>query len=276
MRLTVPRRGGWRAWGVVRADFEHALAAPADPANTSAEIASELRRGADYVRVTIAITVLSTDVADALAIAWDAFRSAARDDLTGWQVAAAGAEVQPEPHLIRAGCHTARCSPPSVRGQAARACGTRSPSSCILLARAIMAPRSWSVTAIASWARVPAMSSSAQAVLADVDNVVQPLGLLAGDAVVEADQQAVQPSGQVLEVRRVHVLSLRVGRGDPGQRGRVRRPGPGGQPGGDLPGLLAGDWVMSKSQLPRWSSMSIAVCRQLSRRVSICPRSGNG
>jgi hypothetical protein len=76
VRLTVPRRGGWRAWGAVRADFEHALA---DPAIASAEIASELRRGADYVRVTIALTVLTTDVADALTIAWDAFRSAARD-----------------------------------------------------------------------------------------------------------------------------------------------------------------------------------------------------
>jgi hypothetical protein len=101
VRLTVPRRGGWRAWGVVGADFEHALAAPADPASTSAEIASELRRGADYVRVTIAITVLSTDVADALAIAWDAFRSAARDDLArlggnrGQRGGHAGAAVNP-------------------------------------------------------------------------------------------------------------------------------------------------------------------------------------
>jgi hypothetical protein len=78
VRLTVPRRGGWRAWGAVRADFEHALADPVDPAIASAEIVSELRRGADYVRVTLAITVLSTDVAEALTIAWDAFRSAAR------------------------------------------------------------------------------------------------------------------------------------------------------------------------------------------------------
>jgi hypothetical protein len=45
VRLTVPRRGGWRAWGVVRADFERALADLADPAIASAEIASELRRG---------------------------------------------------------------------------------------------------------------------------------------------------------------------------------------------------------------------------------------
>jgi hypothetical protein len=91
VRLTVPRRGGWRAWGAVRADFERALADAVDPAIASAEIASELRRGVDYVRVSVAVTVVTTDVADALAVAWDAFRSAARDDVTGWEVAAATA-----------------------------------------------------------------------------------------------------------------------------------------------------------------------------------------
>ena len=95
MRLIVPRRGGWRAWGMVRADFERALADPGDPAVAAAEIVSELRRGADYVRVIVALTVLATDIADALIIAWEAFGSAAGDDLTGWEVAAAAAEVQP-------------------------------------------------------------------------------------------------------------------------------------------------------------------------------------
>jgi hypothetical protein len=110
VRLTVPRRGGWRAWGTVRADFERALADAVDPAIASAEIASELPRGVDYVRVTIAVTVVTTDVADALAIAWDAFRSAARDDVTGWEVAAATAQVQPEPPLTEASDHTERRS----------------------------------------------------------------------------------------------------------------------------------------------------------------------
>ena len=82
-RCGSPCRGGWRAWGAVRADFERALAGPADPAIATAETASELRRGADYVRVTVAVTVAAADVADALTIAWDAFLSAARDDLTG-------------------------------------------------------------------------------------------------------------------------------------------------------------------------------------------------
>ena len=78
MRLIVPRRGGWRAWGTVRADFERALADSADPAIVSAEIASELRRSAGYVGVTVALTVAATDVAGALAIASDAFLGAAR------------------------------------------------------------------------------------------------------------------------------------------------------------------------------------------------------
>ena len=125
MRLTVPRRGGWRAWGAVRADFEHALADPADSAIASAEIASELRRGADYVRVILALTVLSTDVADALTIAWGAFRSAARDDLAGWEVTAATAEVQPEPPLTSASGYGQRRSRPVVCGQAPADRGSR-------------------------------------------------------------------------------------------------------------------------------------------------------
>ena len=67
--------------------------------------------------MTLALTILGTDVADALAIGWDAFRGAARDDLAGWEVTSAAAEVQPEPPLAKANCHTQPCSPPSVRGQ---------------------------------------------------------------------------------------------------------------------------------------------------------------
>jgi hypothetical protein len=135
VRLTVPRRGGWRAWGAVRADFERALA---DPAIAMAEIASELRRGADYVRVTFALTVLSTDVADALTIAWDAFRGAAHNDLTGWEVAATEAQVRPKPPLTGASDHSAalpgahlRASRQSTRDEVA-----------LRAARASMSPRS--------------------------------------------------------------------------------------------------------------------------------------
>jgi len=41
------------------------------------------------------MAVNARDVADALAIAWDAFTAAAADDLDGWDVTAAAAEVQP-------------------------------------------------------------------------------------------------------------------------------------------------------------------------------------
>jgi hypothetical protein len=95
VQLSVPRRDGWRAWGPVRADFERALADPSGSAIASAEIASEHRRGAGYVRVTVAMTVGARDVADALAIVWDAFTGAAADDLDGWDVTAAVAEVRP-------------------------------------------------------------------------------------------------------------------------------------------------------------------------------------
>src|SRR6266699_4293075 len=161
VRLTVPRRGGWRAWGAVRADFERALADPVDPAIASAQIASELRRGVDYVRVTVVLTGVTSDVADALTVAWEAFRTAARADLSGWEVAAA-AEVQPEPSLTSAGGHAERRSWPSVSGQTASARGTRPPSRFIRSARASMSPRSCPVMAIASWASVPAISSSAR------------------------------------------------------------------------------------------------------------------
>jgi hypothetical protein len=99
VQLAVPRRGGWRVWGAVRASFEQVLADPADPAIAAAEIASEHRRGADYVRVTVAVAVEAADVADALAIAWDTFRDAAADDLDGWEVTAATADVRPAPPL---------------------------------------------------------------------------------------------------------------------------------------------------------------------------------
>ena len=96
VQVTAPRRGGWRAWGPGRGGFERALADPPGPAIVAAEIASEHRRGAGYVRVTVAMTVDTRDAADALAIAWDAFTGAA-DDLDGWDVTAAVAEVRPGP-----------------------------------------------------------------------------------------------------------------------------------------------------------------------------------
>jgi hypothetical protein len=53
VQLTVPLRGGWRAWAGVRGGFERALADPSGFAIATAGLASEHRRGADYVRVTV-------------------------------------------------------------------------------------------------------------------------------------------------------------------------------------------------------------------------------
>jgi len=58
-------------------------------------VESLTRRGRDYLRVTIAMTVTAADPAQALTVAWRAFRKAAGDDLSGWDLAGASAEVSP-------------------------------------------------------------------------------------------------------------------------------------------------------------------------------------
>lgn len=45
VRLTVPRRGGWRAWGEVRGDFERQLSSQESSAVTGEHIDSEIRGG---------------------------------------------------------------------------------------------------------------------------------------------------------------------------------------------------------------------------------------
>jgi hypothetical protein len=98
VRLTVPRRGGWRAWGAVRARTSStALADLAGAAIAAAEIVCEVRRGAGYVRVAVAVSVAAAGAGGALAIAWGAFCDAAGDDLVGWEVTAASAEVSRTP-----------------------------------------------------------------------------------------------------------------------------------------------------------------------------------
>ncbi len=192
MRLTVPRRGGWRAWGAVRADFERALADPVDPAIASAQIASELRRGVDYVRVTVALTVITTDVADALAIAWDAFRSAARDDPAGWEVAAAAAQVQPEPPLTGPSDHSA-----ALRTACLGASRQRARDEVPLQLHPGSQAEHVAAFLPGDGDRVLAERAGnflqRQAVLADLDEVAQQLGFRTDCAVIQADHQAVQP-----------------------------------------------------------------------------------
>jgi hypothetical protein len=95
VRLSVPRAGGWRVWGTVRDEFGRQLAEQ-ESAAVVLHVASEIRRGRDYVRVVIVATVDAADVAEALDLTWWAFRKAAGEDLAGWALADAGAEVRPE------------------------------------------------------------------------------------------------------------------------------------------------------------------------------------
>ena len=98
MRLSVPRAGGWRAWGTIRDEFGRQLAEQ-ESAAAALHVASEIRRGRDYVRVVIVATVDAADVAEALDLAWWTFRKAAGEDLAGWDLADAAAEVRPEASL---------------------------------------------------------------------------------------------------------------------------------------------------------------------------------
>ena len=95
VRLSVPRAGGWRAWGTIRDELGRQLAEQ-ESAAAALHMDSEIRRGRDYVRVVIVATVDAADVAEALDLTWWTFRKAAGEDLAGWALAAAEAEVRPE------------------------------------------------------------------------------------------------------------------------------------------------------------------------------------
>jgi hypothetical protein len=95
VRLSVARRGGWRAWLAVNADFEHDLAGQESDAIVAPHIEAESRRGRDYVRVTIEMTVIAPDIAQALTAVWWAFRKAVGNDTEGWDMASATAEARP-------------------------------------------------------------------------------------------------------------------------------------------------------------------------------------
>lgn len=97
VRLSITRHSGWRAWAQASGDFERGLAALAGKTVINPHIDAESRRGRDYVRVTLAMTVTAGDVAEALASAWRTFQQAARDDTRGWDMTSAAAEVRPEP-----------------------------------------------------------------------------------------------------------------------------------------------------------------------------------
>jgi hypothetical protein len=92
----VPRLGGLRAWGLAEPDFQRRLAIQDRARITDPGIEGQSRRGRDFLRVTIKMTVTAADVGQALVIAWRAFRRAAGEDLDGWDLATVSAEVWPE------------------------------------------------------------------------------------------------------------------------------------------------------------------------------------
>jgi hypothetical protein len=96
VRLSITCRGAWYAWGPISGAFERSLAAQAGSAVIRPRVDAQTRRGRDYVRITMAMSIASVDVAGALAGAWQAFRDAARDDPRGWDLASAAAEIRPE------------------------------------------------------------------------------------------------------------------------------------------------------------------------------------
>jgi hypothetical protein len=102
VRLSVARRGGWRSWLAVSGDFERGLEAASSRTVIMPRVDAETRRGRDYVRVTLAKTVVAGDVAEALDGAWRAFRQASRSDARDWDVTSARAEVTPEGNPRRA------------------------------------------------------------------------------------------------------------------------------------------------------------------------------
>jgi hypothetical protein len=67
-----------------------------EPVGDRAAIESETRRGRDYVRIRVSVTIGATDLGQAAVAAWGVFREAAGGDLAAWDLAAASAEIQPE------------------------------------------------------------------------------------------------------------------------------------------------------------------------------------
>jgi hypothetical protein len=92
VRLSVARRGGPLSWGAASGDFERGLARQASKTVIDPRIWSESRRGREHVRVTVTMTVIAADVAEAATAAWWVFRKAAASE-RGWDLVTVSAEI---------------------------------------------------------------------------------------------------------------------------------------------------------------------------------------
>jgi hypothetical protein len=95
VRLEIPRTGGRREWGAAAGAFEQRLEGQASATVTGPRIESEMRRGRDYVRVAMSVTVDAADIAQAAAVAWSVVQQAAAADVSAWDMAGASAEIRP-------------------------------------------------------------------------------------------------------------------------------------------------------------------------------------
>jgi hypothetical protein len=91
--IDVPRAGGQRAWNHDRAQFEARLETERLPV-LGAQVELKTRRGADKVRIRLAVTVEAADIGQAVTLAWAAFARAA-GDARAWDMTAATAEARP-------------------------------------------------------------------------------------------------------------------------------------------------------------------------------------
>jgi hypothetical protein len=69
VQLSITRRSGSRGWGPTSDGFERALAVQTGSSVIQPRINADTRRGLDHVRIMLAMTVATDDVADALAAA---------------------------------------------------------------------------------------------------------------------------------------------------------------------------------------------------------------
>jgi len=118
VQLGVPRAGGTVAWRAAASDFGRRLADRASSAVIAPRVDREIRRGRDFVRVVIVMTVDAGDVAEALGLAWRVFSAAAGDEAAGWDMASASAEARPDrrlPGAVLQGCGYAEAQPAGDR-----------------------------------------------------------------------------------------------------------------------------------------------------------------